>query len=107
MGLAANHHRTLNLDQVRAEFPALQSDAVYLDNASGSQVLRRVADPTKRTTFGGIPTREVLKLLAGLVQSQLPHHRPGDVATPDWFHTWMDSYAAGEDMAHYYGLAAK
>ena len=34
----------LNLPAIRAEFPALKSDCVYLDNAGGSQVLRRVAD---------------------------------------------------------------
>ena len=34
----------LNLAHIRAEFPALQNDCVYLDNAGGSQVLRRVAD---------------------------------------------------------------
>ncbi|MEI6738567.1 MAG: aminotransferase class V-fold PLP-dependent enzyme, partial [Pseudomonadota bacterium] len=34
----------LNLDAVRAEFPALLSGYVYLDNAGGSQVLGRVAD---------------------------------------------------------------
>jgi cysteine desulfurase family protein (TIGR01976 family) len=34
----------LNLEAVRAEFPALAGDTVYLDNAGGSQVLRRVAD---------------------------------------------------------------
>ena len=34
----------LNLPAIRAEFPALSSDCVYLDNAGGSQVLRRVAD---------------------------------------------------------------
>jgi cysteine desulfurase family protein (TIGR01976 family) len=34
----------LNLDQIRAEFPALQDGCVYLDNAGGSQVLRKVAD---------------------------------------------------------------
>ena len=35
---------TLNLTQIRTEFPALRNDCVYLDNAGGSQVLRRVAD---------------------------------------------------------------
>ena len=35
---------TLNLTRIRAEFPALNDDCVYLDNAGGSQVLRRVAD---------------------------------------------------------------
>lgn len=34
----------LDLDAVRAEFPALAAGFVYLDNAGGSQVLRRVAD---------------------------------------------------------------
>ena len=34
----------LNLTTVRAEFPALSSDCIYLDNAGGSQVLKRVAD---------------------------------------------------------------
>jgi cysteine desulfurase family protein (TIGR01976 family) len=34
----------LNLAAVRAEFPALAGDCVYLDNAGGSQVLGRVAD---------------------------------------------------------------
>jgi cysteine desulfurase family protein (TIGR01976 family) len=34
----------LNLDAIRAEFPALNDDCIYLDNAGGSQVLRRVAD---------------------------------------------------------------
>lgn len=35
---------TLNLDAIRAEFPALAGDTVFLDNAGGSQVLARVAD---------------------------------------------------------------
>ncbi len=35
---------SLNLDMIRAEFPALATNTVYLDNAGGSQVLRRVAD---------------------------------------------------------------
>ncbi len=34
----------LNLDQIRSEFPALAGGTVFLDNAGGSQVLRRVAD---------------------------------------------------------------
>lgn len=35
---------TLNIDHIRAEFPALSNGFAYLDNAGGSQVLRRVAD---------------------------------------------------------------
>ncbi|MDE2082719.1 MAG: cysteine desulfurase-like protein [Burkholderiales bacterium] len=36
--------RALNLQAIRAEFPALAGETVFLDNAGGSQVLRRVAD---------------------------------------------------------------
>ncbi|APW43000.1 cysteine desulfurase-like protein [Rhodoferax saidenbachensis] len=35
---------TLNIDHIRAEFPTLSNGFAYLDNAGGSQVLRRVAD---------------------------------------------------------------
>jgi len=34
----------LLLDKIRAEFPALAGNTVFLDNAGGSQVLKRVAD---------------------------------------------------------------
>jgi cysteine desulfurase family protein (TIGR01976 family) len=34
----------LDIDAIRAEFPALAGDTVFLDNAGGSQVLARVAD---------------------------------------------------------------
>jgi cysteine desulfurase family protein (TIGR01976 family) len=34
----------LDLQRIRAEFPALAGDTVFLDNAGGSQVLARVAD---------------------------------------------------------------
>ncbi|MDT5347571.1 MAG: hypothetical protein QOH91_858 [Mycobacterium sp.] len=57
------------------------------------------------TVFRDISGRRLLKLVAGLVRSQLPTHHPADVAAPDWFHTWMASHAAGEDMAHYFGVA--
>ena len=69
-------------------------------------VLRRRPAAQMPTMFDGIPTRRVLKLVAGLVVSQLPHHSPGDVNVPDWFHTWMYDFAAGADMAHYYGVGA-
>jgi cysteine desulfurase family protein (TIGR01976 family) len=34
----------LNLERIRSEFPALAGDTIFLDNAGGSQVLKRVAD---------------------------------------------------------------
>ena len=41
---AANSTPELDLPAIRAEFPALAQDFVFLDNAGGSQVLARVAD---------------------------------------------------------------
>ena len=57
----------------------------------------------KATVFQGIPTKDVIKLVGGLLRSQLPSHHPGSLSAPDWYHTWMDGYAAGEDMAHFFG----
>lgn len=69
-------------------------------------VLRRFFPPRYPTMFVGIPTRQLLKLIGGLLLSQLPAHHPGDVQAPAWFHIWMSNYAAGEDMAHFYGVGA-
>nr|WP_280826507.1 metal-dependent hydrolase [Mycobacterium sp. OTB74] len=69
-------------------------------------VLRRVFPPRYPTMFGGIATLQLLKLIGGLILSQLPWHHPRDVAAPAWFDTWMRSYAAGQDMAHFYGVGS-
>ena len=37
-------HTPLDLDSIRARFPALAGDWVFLDNAGGSQTLETVAD---------------------------------------------------------------
>jgi predicted metal-dependent hydrolase len=66
-------------------------------------LLGRFAYRATPKLFRGIPNREVLKLVAGLVKSQNPYHRTGDFTPTPWFYTWMDSYEAGEDMAHYFG----
>ena len=42
----------LNIDSVRAEFPALAGGFIYLDNAGGSQVLRRVGDRVRDYLLG-------------------------------------------------------
>ena len=42
----------LNLEAIRAEFPALASGFIYLDNAGGSQVLRRVGDRVRDYLLG-------------------------------------------------------
>ena len=69
-------------------------------------VVNKLFNPAYPTTFRDISGWRLLKLVAGLVRSQWPTHHPADEKVPDWFHTWMASHAAGEDMAHYYGRAA-
>ncbi|WP_068269476.1 metal-dependent hydrolase [Aldersonia kunmingensis] len=80
------------------------SQPVMLDEiVSRTPLLRRFARRKPPTLFHGVPTREVMKLVVGLIKSQNPYHRAGDYTPIPWFHTWLDSYEAGEDMAHYYG----
>jgi len=61
---------SLNLDLVRAEFPALAGDCVYLDNAGGSQVLKRVADRIHHYLL-----TSSVQLGASYAQSQLASQR--------------------------------
>jgi cysteine desulfurase family protein (TIGR01976 family) len=58
-------HSTLDMAAVRGEFPALNDDCVYLDNAGGSQVLRRVADRVRDYMLSSS-----VQLGASYVQSQ-------------------------------------
>lgn len=43
-GIIEMTSHALNVEALRAEFPALQNDQVYLDNAGGSQILGVVVD---------------------------------------------------------------
>jgi predicted metal-dependent hydrolase len=68
-------------------------------------VLRTAYAPAEPQLFRDVSTARLLQMVGGVVASQLPGRRPKDFPVPDWYHTWMRSYAAGEDMAHYYGTA--
>ena len=66
-------------------------------------VLRTALAPAEPQLFRGVSTTRLLQMVGGVVASQLPGRHPKDFPVPDWYHTWMLSYVAGEDMAHYYG----
>jgi predicted metal-dependent hydrolase len=66
-------------------------------------LVRRVVAPSEPQIFRGISTARLMKMFGGVLASQLPGRHPKDYPVPDWYHDWMLSYAAGEDMAHYYG----
>lgn len=66
-------------------------------------VLRNVYSPAEPQLFKGIGAARVVRMVGGVLASQLPGRRPQGFPIPDWYYTWMRSYTAGEDMAHYYG----
>lgn len=68
--------------------------------------IKKLFNPGYQTAFRDVSGWRLVKLVAGLARSQWPTHHPADVKVPAWFHTWMASHAAGEDMAHHYGRAA-
>ena len=68
-------------------------------------VLRTALAPDEPQLFRGVSAARLLRMVGGVVASQLPGRHPRDFPVPDWYNTWMRSYAAGEDMAHYYGTA--
>jgi cysteine desulfurase family protein (TIGR01976 family) len=62
--------KDLDLPAIRREFPALDDSVVYLDNAGGSQVLRRVADRVREYLL-----TSSVQLGASYPQSQLAAER--------------------------------
>ncbi len=68
-------------------------------------LVRSVLAPAEQQMLGGVSTWRMLRMLGGVVLSQMPGRHPRDFPVPDWYHTWMRDYAAGSDMAHYYGAA--
>ncbi|MFW0149868.1 metal-dependent hydrolase [Mycobacterium sp. smrl_JER01] len=68
-------------------------------------LLRRLFAPKEPQLLAGVSTLRLVKMLVGVVLSQMPGRHPKDFPVPQWYHTWMLDYAAGKDMAHYYGAA--
>lgn len=57
-----------------------------------------------RGALASIPSRERLGLLYRLARTQLPGHRPESDRTPPFSEAWLAAYAAGEDVANWYGI---
>ena len=78
----------LDLDFVRAQFPALSGDWVFFDNAGGSQTLRTVAERISDYLLtSNVQTRRQLRRLAaaGAPAARRPRQHRGliDAARPD------------------------
>ncbi len=68
-------------------------------------LVRKLVSPAQPQLLGGVSTARFFRMLGAVVLSQMPGRHPKDFPVPDWYHTWMRDYAAGTDMAHYYGAA--
>ena len=52
--------------------------------------------------FSGLPLREQLVALTGVVRSQLPNHNPAHVRLPALADMWFRRYDDGYDVSHWY-----
>ena len=52
--------------------------------------------------FTGLPVRESLAALSGIVRSQIPGHNPAHEKLPALAAQWFDRYDAGYDVTHWY-----
>ena len=52
--------------------------------------------------FTGLPVRESLTALSGIVRSQIPGHNPAHEKLPTLAGEWFDRYDAGYDVTHWY-----
>lgn len=68
-GLETRALPPLDLDSVRAQFPALASEWVFLDNAGGSQVLASVADRVREYLRGAYNTVEEMERVVGALDA--------------------------------------
>lgn len=51
-----------------------------------------------------LPRLDRLKMVIGLLATQLPWHDPDAVTLPAYYHEWMERYESGEDMTMIYGV---
>jgi predicted metal-dependent hydrolase len=60
---------------------------------------------TKQGALLGVSRAERLQTLYRLARSQLPGHSPASERTPPFAETWLDAYAAGQDVVNWYERA--
>jgi predicted metal-dependent hydrolase len=68
-------------------------------------VRRWSTPPVPPTAFAPVPTGEILKMMLGLVRSQVPGHSPARAPVPDFADRWFRAYAGGRDVTAWYSTA--
>jgi predicted metal-dependent hydrolase len=71
-----------------ALIPAGLTPAALLANQRAIRSLMR----PDQATYAGVPKRELLAMLTGLVRSQMPNHDPANENLPLFAATWVDRY---------------
>ncbi len=65
---------------------------------------RKVHPPT---AFHDVPSRELLSMVARLLISQAPYHKPANQPLPQWAEVWVKEYERGVDMTTFFDRPAK
>lgn len=68
----------------------------------------REVNKTCRSTYSGVPRRELLAMLVGLVRSQAPNHDPQRERLPEFAAEWFKKYEADPNVAaRWYSVGAQ
>ena len=66
----------------------------------------RQVNKSHRSTYSGVPRRELMSMMVGLVRSQGPGHNPRHDKMPVFASRWFAKYDENPDVAaHWYSLA--
>lgn len=73
---------------------------------SAVRAARRLTE-SGQATYAGVPKREMLAMLTGLVRWQGPRHDPAYASLPEFAGHWFDRYEqAPKSAAHWYWVGA-
>jgi hypothetical protein len=64
-----------------------------------------LGDRADNAAYREVPNRELWRMTAGLVRSQLPRHRPTREVTPRFADRWFEAYDRGVDVTRWYATS--
>ncbi len=59
------------------------------------------------STYAGVPRKQILAMLAGLVRFQGPHHDPAHETVPEFAERWFRRYENPQVAPHWYSAGAR
>lgn len=72
---------------------------------AANQAARELTEPRRQGTYAGVPKREMVEMLVGLVRSQGPGHDPTYAKLPPFADRWRDRYdEEPKSAAHWYSV---